>query len=838
MKNVSMTRRKGLCVSCEICKAVCPEKSIQMIFEKGLFQPLVDSRKCSDCGICILLCPGADYGFFGSRSGKQANELIDIDRSPKCYTAMIKDYEALKNSSSGGLATGLICELLKINEFDKAFVLDYDFFNGYPARLKKMDDIGKIHRAAKSKYIPASFYDVAKHIMSERDERLIIVGTPCCLRAIRKMMPVYNCEKDKHLFLGLFCEMTLNYNVYRYFQETHVKKRGEIEKLFFRSKENGGWPGDVKIELKDGGRKFVGREKRIEIKEFFMLKRCAICSDKFNRCADISLGDCYIGNKQSKYGKSNVIINTEHGNKYFDLCRGLFYLEEESFEAILNSQEKKTVEKRMGYCELQIMEDICKETEVKDFKKTRKEFEGIIKILNMGAAYDKASIENLKRKRRVYAKARKAFKKATNGISVIGALAIEILQSELANRMKGRNREKNGEKKVLIVGGNFQNKGAQAMVFTAVDILKRKIDNADIYVAIEDDFQEQETEKHKYNFSICSWSPWKELLMNNAFYIFRRSKGIDEAERKLIRETDLIIDISGFALSSQWGIKASVLYLLKIIMAGKYGIDYIILPQSIGPFHYKGIIGNAVKILIRYCLKYPKEVYIREEQGIESVKALTKREVKKSRDIVLEHKDYKLENIYKNPNREFDIVKPEKKAVLIVPSERVEERIGTTECLSIYEDIIGIIRKRGHAVYIARHSSEDFDISLEIKEMLKHDKEVVLVYEEMDAIEIRSFISGFEYIVSSRYHAIVHAYKEGVPAVAIGWAVKYGELMKDYSQEQYCFDIRKGEIKEELLRAVERMSLNYERERKRIELRNEDIVLTEEEEIIKYKMIK
>ena len=73
-----------------------------------------------------------------------------------------------------------------------------------------------------------------------------------------------------------------------------------------------------------------------------------------------------------------------------------------------------------------------------------------------------------------------------------------------------------------------------------------------------------------------------------------------------------------------------------------------------------------------------------------------------------------------------------------------------------------------------------------------------------------------DYIIGSRFHSIVHAYKEDIPCVAIGWAVKYKELLERFGQIQYAVDVRSNNAENALLEAINRMEINYTHEKAKI----------------------
>ena len=86
-----------------------------------------------------------------------------------------------------------------------------------------------------------------------------------------------------------------------------------------------------------------------------------------------------------------------------------------------------------------------------------------------------------------------------------------------------------------------------------------------------------------------------------------------------------------------------------------------------------------------------------------------------------------------------------------------------------------------------------------------------MIEQELSCVEFDRFVQQFDYVVASRFHAIVHAYKNGVPAIALGWATKYRELLEMFGQGEYRFDVRGKLDKESFWSAVDQMELRHAR---------------------------
>jgi colanic acid/amylovoran biosynthesis protein len=73
-------------------------------------------------------------------------------------------------------------------------------------------------------------------------------------------------------------------------------------------------------------------------------------------------------------------------------------------------------------------------------------------------------------------------------------------------------------------------------------------------------------------------------------------------------------------------------------------------------------------------------------------------------------------------------------------------------------------------------------------------------------------VNKFRFVIASRFHALVHALKNGVPCIALGWATKYMDLMKLFGQEQYAFDLRERVEISDVENAVAEMSQMWQSE--------------------------
>ena len=109
--------------------------------------------------------------------------------------------------------------------------------------------------------------------------------------------------------------------------------------------------------------------------------------------------------------------------------------------------------------------------------------------------------------------------------------------------------------KIIIVGANFNNKGAQSMLFTTVGTIRRNYPDAEIFFAhahntpvLNDNFSFKEIYYNKSWFKVSAGALRVIPFPQNV------SWGSAEETVDVFEHADLLIDISGFALGSKWGL--------------------------------------------------------------------------------------------------------------------------------------------------------------------------------------------------------------------------------------------------------------------------------------------
>lgn len=375
-------------------------------------------------------------------------------------------------------------------------------------------------------------------------------------------------------------------------------------------------------------------------------------------------------------------------------------------------------------------------------------------------------------------------------------------------------------KYILITGGELKNKGAQAMTFITVDQMKRRYPDKEVILLSNYDAKRPEEEKKKYSFKIMPFPAKFLFLQSKAVAKVYKSLKKDSYFKKfcdILKNTDALIDVSGYTYGSNWGTRHTFHFLLRIRMANAWGIPVYLMPQSFGPFDFTGKHAPLVDFMSKHDLKKVKVIMAREPEGKEGLEKNYKlKNVILAPDLVLQNKGIELSNVY-TEIPEFSYPKAEKGSVAVIPNSKNIKYSDEATALSVYTTLIDALLKNGKTVYLIYHAIEDSAVCKKIKEeFYASEASVIYVPDELSCIEFERSVSCFDFIVASRFHSIVHSYKMSVPAVILGWSVKYAELSGAFDQGGYCFDIKSADDKEKMIEKVNYMCEHFAEESDKI----------------------
>lgn len=380
---------------------------------------------------------------------------------------------------------------------------------------------------------------------------------------------------------------------------------------------------------------------------------------------------------------------------------------------------------------------------------------------------------------------------------------------------------------VVITGAGMVNKGSQAMLFSTINGVLKKYPDANItcFSNREEDFAESVLKKYK--FDILPWDTrtikyfYYRLYLFPFSYMLLKAKLLPDKETiKKIKDTlkraDFILCPNGYNIGSRWSMNTAKTATNTIKIAKRFKKKIYLLPQSFGPFSWGKGNGKYLKEL-KNTLIYPEKLYCREKEGLMELNNIGITNAVLKPDLVI--CDNQFENISRMINGPIirkEIKQEYKEGIIgIVINENVVRR-GGPMVGNLYSDIIRfLIDKTNKRIMVIKTSTKDDDYLAKIQKEFDGNAQVIFDVYDYNSLEIMYYMKNFDFIIGSRYHSIIFAYYNYVPAVIVGWSEKYSNLAAYFNQERYVVSIEQWD-KDRLYENIESMIDNYQMEKEAI----------------------
>lgn len=342
VNNINITLKADLCTGCGICEGACPTGAISTIVEKGNFRPTVNKEKCTNCGRCVKACPGLGVDLV-RLADKYQSETTSHDkmvgRYEKCYTGYSNDFEVRFHSASGGMVSQFLIWLLENKKIDGAIVTRFDQENPLLVKTFIATTREDIISARSSKYAPVTLNRAAQDIKAASGSRYVIVGLPCHIQGLRKLMELDKKLRDKVVGLfGIYCSCGRSF----YMTEHVFKERGiPKDKITYFQYRDEGCLGKMVVKVPEWDAKHY-QSYYHPLRSFFIPRRCLFCIDHYAELSDISFGDIHIKPySDDKIGVNSIIVKNRTWLRLLEECQkaGAIYLDEVPFKDISDSQK-------------------------------------------------------------------------------------------------------------------------------------------------------------------------------------------------------------------------------------------------------------------------------------------------------------------------------------------------------------------------------------------------------------------------------------------------------------------------------------------------------------------
>ena len=251
---------------------------------------------------------------------------------------------------------------------------------------------------------------------------------------------------------------------------------------------------------------------------------------------------------------------------------------------------------------------------------------------------------------------------------------------------------------------------------------------------------------------------------------------------KTYKNTDLVIDEAGIAFSDSRGWILNTYAFVCAAVPMLMGVPVVKYSQALGPFH-----NGYNRFLAKWILPKMQLIAARGRFTYEHLRAIgIHRQVRLYADGAFTMPAKKASKPF--VQKGCGLAKSGHIAALSISSvvERKCKKAGISYC-NIMAEFIAYLTSQGYQVYMfanaARmHSKKPRNNDLMTGDAVAqayqklgigNDGAFIWEHKELDAEEIRERIGQCEFLIASRFHAMVFALAEQVPVMLIGWSHKY-----------------------------------------------------------------
>lgn len=263
------------------------------------------------------------------------------NKYPEVFAAWTKNEELRFHSTSGGIFSELSYEVLNHGGFvcGARYNVDNEVEHYIVSDRKGIDLLRQ------SKYTQSSMRNMYKKVkeLLKKKELVAFSGAPCQVAGLKSFLGK---KYDNLITFDFICRGVNSPKAYRcWLDEIEKDESSKITNVWFKYKV-GGWktsPKRTKITFEDGHEKIYDHKDNLFMEGYlgpnlYIRKSCGNCRFKgVVRNSDVTLADFWGIDPalDDDHGTSLVLINTEKGEKLWNMIRSKLEVYEQEFSAIL-----------------------------------------------------------------------------------------------------------------------------------------------------------------------------------------------------------------------------------------------------------------------------------------------------------------------------------------------------------------------------------------------------------------------------------------------------------------------------------------------------------------------
>lgn len=297
MKNTDTFRqivKGGLCNRCGSCVGLSGGKIVFSEKEGRYLPHIIEEPGEAVMQLILKVCSGKGFDFPANNQ-----RIFGEENAFHTYTGSYKsisigyasDDATRQRAASGGIISAMLIFLLRKGLIQGAVVLGMSKQKPWLTEPFIATTAEEILEAAQSKYILSSVNEILPQI-GAFPGKLAYVGLPGQVQSIRSLQQIKHpwVQNIEYIF-GPFYGNTLHFSSIKSFLRSNG--RGdfkEISKLYFR---HGEWPGNMRVELRNGEAFQLKKFHANYLIPFHIVKNSLICTDLTNEFTDVSGGDAW-----------------------------------------------------------------------------------------------------------------------------------------------------------------------------------------------------------------------------------------------------------------------------------------------------------------------------------------------------------------------------------------------------------------------------------------------------------------------------------------------------------------------------------------------------------------
>lgn len=302
---------KKKCTGCGSCIMVCPQKCLIMRYDlEGFRYPTIEESKCIHCGQCIRSCPIL------------TPVKVTVHKENTVLAVKNRCEEVRMKSSSGGVFSTLAEEIIHRNGIVIAAGYDEDFSVKH-FEVTAPSEIDALRGAKYSQSVTEHLFPEIQKAL-RKSQWVLFVGTPCQVAGLKGYLKK---DYDTLISVDMICHGVPSPTVWkRYLDEVQdeYSEGQKIQSINQRCKESG-WTNYAYSVRLDFERTIYMKKQNEDpfmigfTNNLFLRPSCSNCSFKgINRFADITLGDFWgiwdqLPEFDDNKGVSLVIVHSAKG---------------------------------------------------------------------------------------------------------------------------------------------------------------------------------------------------------------------------------------------------------------------------------------------------------------------------------------------------------------------------------------------------------------------------------------------------------------------------------------------------------------------------------------------